>query len=141
MKKIINFDQEENIMKKIKKLLNTTGTLKLNNSFVVERQLQWFNVLTNEIESCDNLTIQYISPNGPKNNMLHIISERELEKVENEIYKFIEFALEVESTRILNNFKNGKIDNDIEYHDFDKDIKENEEVNEYLNKFEDNIYL
>lgn len=128
-------------MKKIKKLLNTTGTLKLNNSFVVERQLQWFNVLTNEIESCDNLTIQYISPNGPKNNMLHIISERELEKVENEIYKFIEFALEVESTRILNNFKNGKIDNDIEYHDFDKDIKENEEVNEYLNKFEDNIYL
>lgn len=128
-------------MKKIKKLLNTTGTLKLNNSFVVERQLQWFNVLTNEIESCDNLTIQYISPNGPKNNMLHIISERELEKVENEIYKFIEFALEVESTRILNNFKNGKIDNDIEYHDFDKDIKENEEVNEYLKKFEDNIYL
>lgn len=128
-------------MKKIKKLLNTTGTLKLNNSFVVERQLQWFNVLTNEIESCDNLTIQYISPNGPKNNMLHIISERELEKVENEIYKFIEFALEVESTRILNNFKNGKIDNDIEYRDFDKIIKENEEVNEYLKKFEDNIYL
>lgn len=128
-------------MKKIKKLLNTTGTLKLNNSFVVERQLQWFNVLTNEIESCDNLTIQYISPNGPKNNMLHIISERELEKVENEIYKFIEFALEVEATRTLNNFKNGKIDHDIEYHDFDKDIKENEEVNEYLKKFEDNIYL
>ena len=128
-------------MKKIKKLLNTTGTLKLNNSFVVERQLQCFNVLTNEIESCDNLTIQYISPLGTKNNMLHIISEREIEKVENEIYKFIEFALEVESTRILNNFKNGKIDNDIEYRDFDKIIKENEEVNEYLRKFEDNIYL
>lgn len=128
-------------MKKIKKLLNTTGTLKLNNSFVVERQLQCFNVLTNKIESCDNLTIQYISPMGSKNNMLHIISERELEKVENEIYKFIEFALEVESTRILNNFKNGKIDNDIEYRDFDKIIKENEEVNEYLKKFEDNIYL
>ena len=57
-------------MKKIKKLLNTTGTLKLNNSFVVERQLQCFNVLTNKIESCDNLTIQYISPMGSKNNML-----------------------------------------------------------------------
>ena len=110
--------------KKIKKLLNSTGTLKLNNLFILERQLQCFNILTNKIESCDNLTIQYISPNGQKNNMLHIISERELEKVENEIYKFIEFALEVESTRILNNFKNGKIDNDIEYRDFDKIIKE-----------------
>lgn len=128
-------------MKKIKKLLNTTGTLKLNNCFVVERQLQYLNTLTNEIESCDNLTVKYISPEGIKNNMLHVIRERELEKVENEIYKFIEFALEVEATRILNNFKNGKIDNDIEYHDFDKDIKENEEVNEYLKKFEDNIYL
>lgn len=127
--------------KKIKKLLNTTGTLKLNNLFVLERKVQHFSILTNRIEACDYFTIKYISPDGRKHNTITVIDSRELEGVEKEIQDFIEFNLEVEATRIINNFKNGKIDHDIEYHDFDKDIKENEEVNEYLKKFEDNIYL